>query len=745
MLFSRLLEESVKSSLEKKSDPGMTFESTGIDYLMVDEVHMYKNLHTESSITGAAILGSQQATDLHLKLEYLRSRHGKRVATGATATPLSNSVTEAYVMQRFLRPDLLEAAGVTSFDGWAATFAEPVTEMEMEMGPAGGFRMNTRLSRFKNVPEMLRMWHVFADVKTAEDLNLPTPEIAQRSSDGQRQPEIVIIQPTKEISDYIAQIGERAELIASRSVEPDKDNMLLVSTDGRKAALDIRLVEPEMQPTGPAKLDAVAAQVLHQWEQSKNNSYLDDVTREQSPIRGGLQLVFCDLSTPNPTRFNAYDELKHQLVEAGMPADSIRYMHEAKNDTQKARLFAAARAGHVAVLIGSTGKMGVGTNVQTRLTAMHHVDCPWRPSDLEQRDGRGIRQGNQNAEVGIFRYVVERSFDAYSWQTITRKATFINQVMKGKLDSREIEEIGDSAMSAAEVKAIASGNPLLLDKANADAALQKLRRQETAYRRSQTALVFSKETATRAIADGESVVVQLRGAIERTTDVVGERFTMQIGDRTYTSRSDAGAAIVNWAHENGVHYLSPRSSHSLELGTIAGHRVQIVARTPQSLLAQQGVDLELSFASVPRTESRISREEFMQGGVGIIRQLENKTTSLDRVLRRAEQSLEDARRTVEEADSRLGQPFPRNAELEATILNVADIDRRMAAALDSTVSTTGSGSSQQMPRGIDAVRLVRGESAVPATEAVKQHPDTSGSSRSTHQVSTPERFQGRGD
>ena len=211
---------------------------------------------------------------------------------------------------------------------------------------------------------------------------------------------------------------------------------------------------------------------------------------------------------------------------------------------------------------------------------MHHVDCPWRPSDLEQRDGRGIRQGNQNAEVGIFRYVVERSFDAYSWQTITRKATFINQVMKGKLDSREIEDIGDSAMSAAEVKAIASGNPLLLDKANADAALQKLRRQETAYRRSQTALVFSKETATRAIADGESVVVQLRGAIERTADVSGESFTMQIGDRTYTSRSDAGAAIVNWAHENGVHYLSPRSSHSLELGTIAGHRVQIVARTP---------------------------------------------------------------------------------------------------------------------------------------------------------------------
>ncbi len=238
--------------------------------------------------------------------------------------------------------------------------------------------------------------------------------------------------------------------------------MLTISTDGRKAALDIRMIVPR-DPSGPTKVDLAADSIHRVWEQTKDNTYLDPTTGQESPVRGALQLVFSDIGTPHPERWNAYDELRAQLVARGMPAEAIRYMHEAKTDVDKARLFAAARAGHVAVLMGSTEKMGVGTNVQNRAVALYHLDCPWRPSDIAQREGRILRQGNQNAEVGIVRFVTERSFDSYMWQGVERKATFIGQLMRGRLDTREIEEIDSSALSAAEAKAISSGNPLLLE------------------------------------------------------------------------------------------------------------------------------------------------------------------------------------------------------------------------------------------------------------------------------------------
>ncbi len=356
------LEEKHKKLVDKPSDPGLTFERTGIDYVVVDEAHMYKNLATDSNIQDARIDGSQKATDLHMKLEYLRSAGGARVATMATATPLSNSITEAFVMQRYLRPDQLASAGITAFDSWAATFGETVAALEM--GPSGNFRMKTRFAKFQNVPEMLRMWHVFADVKTAEDLKLPVPLIAARRSDGTRQPETITIPPTPEVKQYVKDIVRRAEAIERKDVPPEEDNMLMVSTDGRKAALDIRLVDPAEIPTGTVKLDAVADEVAQEWQATKDTTYLDVTTKEPSPIPGGLQLVFSDLGTPNRDRWNAYDDLKQKLIERGMPADSIRFIHEARNDTEKARMFAAARAGHIAVLVGSTQKMGVGTNVQ---------------------------------------------------------------------------------------------------------------------------------------------------------------------------------------------------------------------------------------------------------------------------------------------------------------------------------------------------------------------------------------------
>ena len=635
-----------------------------------------KTYTTVSNIQDAAIEGSQQASDLHMKLEYLRDRHGDRVATVATATPLANSITEAYVMQRYLRPDLLEKAGITSFDGWAATFGSQVTEMEM--GPAGGFRQKTRFARFQNVPEMLRMWHVAADVKTAEDLKLPVPEIAPRPSDGKREVETIVLQPTPELEEYISAIADRAEAVASRQVSSNEDNMLLISTDGRKAALDLRLVDEGSVQTGPVKLDAVASRILHHWEETRGREYRDQ-TGGTSPIRGSLQLVFSDLGTPNDRRWDAYNELKVKLIQGGMPADAIRFIHEARDDNAKGRLFEAARSGHVAVLIGSTAKMGVGTNVQNRLVAMHHVDCPWRPADLEQRDGRGIRQGNQNAEVAIYRYVVERSFDAYSWQTVGRKATFIAQVMRGKLDSREIEDIGDTAMSAAEAKALASGNPLVLEKANADSEYQKLRRQETAFHRAQSAVKHTRSGALHTIESGEQQIRQLHEAVARTSDVAGDAFRMTVGSTTYDTRPDAAAAVAAWARQNEAAFYRA-NGEPLRLGHIGGHDVTVSLERTVGVQQRVEIMARVALEGVPLSGNRVPVDELRNAGVGFVRTLENKTLAIPRHIETVEQSITKARAVIVDADASLAKPFAHGDALRAAAARVTEVDAALAAS-----------------------------------------------------------------
>ena len=474
-------EERLKAKLDSAKDPGITFEATGIDYLTIDEAHGYKNLRTASNISDAAIDGSQRASDLDMKIGYLRRRNGKRVVTFATATPIANSVTEAYVMQRYLRPDLLQDAGISVFDSWAATFGQVVTQVEL--APEGGdnFRIKSRFARFANTPEMLRMLHVAADIKTAEDLNLPVPEITARE-DGRRVPEVVTVEPSEALLDYVAQLGDRAEKVRSRAIGPDEDNMLKISGDGRRAALDLRLVGLEQETPGKA---AVAAErIAAIWRDHSDREYRAP-DGSAYPVRGSLQLVFCDLGTPGPG-WNVYEDLRQQLVARGLPRKSVRFIHEAKSDRDKAQLFAACRAGRVAVLVGSTEKMGVGTNVQDRAIALHHLDAPWRPADVAQREGRVLRQGNLNPEIQIMRYCTARSFDGYSWQTLERKATFIGQVMHGRLDSREISDIGDTALSFSEVKALATGNPLLMDKAEADSSLTRLQRAERAWLRTRT-------------------------------------------------------------------------------------------------------------------------------------------------------------------------------------------------------------------------------------------------------------------
>jgi N12 class adenine-specific DNA methylase len=667
------LENKLKNRTDLDRDRGVCFEDTGLDYVIVDEMHMYKNLATESNIRDAAIDGSERATDLHMKLDYLRAQGHQRVVTGATATPISNSVTEAYVMQRYLRPDLLDKAGIGAFDAWAATFGQTVTQMEMAPTGNNTFRMKTRFAKFSNVPEMLKLWSIFADVKTADDLKLPTPDLAERD-DGTRAPSTVVVQPTVELEQYIEYLGSRAEKVQAKQVTPKEDNMLAISTDGRKAALDIRMIVPN-QPSGPTKID-VAADAIHRvWERTRDGEYLDVITGQPSPVRGALQLVFSDIGTPNPERWNAYDELHAQLVLRGMPGESIRFMHEAKTDADKARLFAAARAGHIAVLIGSTGKMGVGTNVQSRAVALYHLDCPWRPSDIAQREGRILRQGNQNPEVAIVRLVTERSFDSYMWQGVERKAMFIAQLMRGSLDTREIEEIDSAALSAAEAKAISSGNPLLLEHSTIQNEVTRLHRLERAHQRNESMLQHTRDRANGDARRAQADIDGLQAAIPRVQDTRGDNFRISLHGRTYDARRDAAHALATWAHNSELKWAPTYSTRDYGvIGQISNFDLRLSAHPMLGTLM-----IEIALDGVPRGEFTISREQLLDGDVGLIQRIENRVAGIPTLLEQARGDLADAEDTIAQTTARIGQPFKHASTLADAEADLARVEEQLAA------------------------------------------------------------------
>jgi hypothetical protein len=543
----RTRENRLRELSDLDSDPAVSFLATGIDHTTIDEAHLYKNLATESNIPDAKIAGSKRATDLHMKLEYLRSREGDRVATFATATPIANTITEAYVMQRYLRPDLLEDATIHHFDQWAATFGERVTALEMAPTGGGNYRIKTRFAKFRNVPEMLTMWQVFADVKTAEDLDLPRPSVGFTTPDGEHieGSRTVVIPTPPEMQAYLLHLAARAERLSGGGVDPRDDNMLKITGDGRRAALDMRLIDGTILE-GRCKLEYAADEIGAIHRANADRVYLIPGTDIESSLPGALQIVFCDLSTPKKEAWNAYDELRRLLAARGIPAEKVRFIHEAKNDSEKARLFEACRTGKVSVIIGSTEKMGVGTNIQARAVALHHLDCPWRPADLEQRDGRALRQGNQNAEIQIIRYVVEQTFDAYNWQTVERKAKFIGQITRGKLNVREIDDISDNAMSFAEVKALASGDPLILDHATAMAELQQLQRSRRAWERNQSQLRFQHQSLKASIQAAYDEIDRVRGLVATvaTFDANAPEFNFR-GIKT-TDRYEASRLIRSW-------------------------------------------------------------------------------------------------------------------------------------------------------------------------------------------------------
>ena len=467
----------LKSQMDSISrDDSYTFEQMGVDYIFVDEAHLYKNLATISSSSELSIVGSQRATDLEMKLHYLRKSkdrdHSPRVATFATATPVANSPTEAYVMMRYLAGDALSNAQILHFDDFAATFTEKVSVMELS--PTGTeYRMKERIAKFRNLPELHMMFSEFMDYISPEEIKIPAPSVRGGGINT------INIPGDESLRRYTLQLGERAKAVKERQVPPEEDNFLKITSDGRKAALDLRLVGRRYADPTNSKVKTAAKEIYTRYIANKDNIY-NDIDGRPHPRPGALQMVFCDQSTPHEDNsWNVYDSLRDELVRLGMPQSSIRFIHEAKSDEERARLFQSARSGAISVLIGSTGKMGTGVNVQQRAIAVHHMDAPWRPDELTQRNGRVVRQGNQNKEVDVIVYVNEGSFDVFLWQTLARKKNFIDQVLTS--NAREVEDESTDAISYAQVKALATGNPLHIRKAELDSQIAKLERRHRTF------------------------------------------------------------------------------------------------------------------------------------------------------------------------------------------------------------------------------------------------------------------------
>lgn len=541
-----------------KRDDVVTFEELGADSLMVDEAHNFKNLMTVTkmhNIAGISTTESQKASDLFMKCQYLDEITGARGVTFATGTPISNSMTELYTMQRYLQQYTLERNGLANFDSWAATFGETVTAVEL--APEGtGYRTKTRFARFFNLPELMAMFKECADIQTADMLKLPVPALVGG------KPTNIQLKPSETQKQMVAELGERADKIRNKMVKPYEDNMLKITNDGRKLALDQRLIDPDLPDDPDSKVNICVDKIFEIWEQTM-------------PQRSA-QLVFCDLSTPKAGVFNVYDDMKAKLIERGIPETEIAFIHEANTDARKTELFGKVRSGAVRVLMGSTAKMGAGTNVQKRLIALHHLDVPWRPSDIEQREGRILRQGNENKEVYVFRYVTEGTFDAYSWQLIENKQKFIGQIMTSKSPARSCDDMDEAALSYAEVKALAAGNPLIKEKMDLDVQLTRLKTLKAAHDsqryelENKIAIGFPaeirkcKEQIENATVDAATVkehsVVDADGK-----DV----FCIQLEKKVYYEKEPAGKALL------GLLGLSLNNEKPVPIGYFKGMELQI--------------------------------------------------------------------------------------------------------------------------------------------------------------------------
>ena len=645
--------KSVEAKLEKLNDQSrkddvVTFEELGVDRLFVDEAHYYKNLAAFSkmrNVGGISQTEAQKSSDLYMKCRYLDELTGGRGVVFATGTPISNTMVEMYTMQKYLQYHTLEEHGLLHFDSWASTFGETVTAIEL--APEGtGYRAKTRFSRFYNLPELMSMFKEVADIQTADMLNLPVPKANYHN---------IVLKPSEHQKQMVAALSKRAEKVRNKMVDPSVDNMLRITNDGRKLALDQRMMNPMLPTSETGKVSACAENVYVIWQRTAANH--------------STQMVFCDLSTPkNNGQFNVYDALRDMLTDMGIPANEIAYIHNAKTESQKKELFGKVRSGQVRVLIGSTQKMGAGTNVQQRLIALHHLDCPWRPADLQQREGRIIRQGNENDEVDIYTYVTENTFDSYLYQMVEGKQKFIGQIMTSKSPIRSAEDIDETALSYAEIKALCTGNPLIKERMDLDIDVQRLRLLKANFLSQKYALedkiakYLPQEIREheQSIAGYEADMAHLA---ENTCPDADGFSPMVIENKGYTSKKAAGSAILEACQA-------------------------MTSPDPVPLGAYRGFAMVVRFDSFSR-EYRVTLSNQMSYTVslgtdlyGNIARLDNALAGIKAKRDAAREELENAKQQFATAQEQVNRPFPQEDELRTKSarldeLNIAlNLDKR---------------------------------------------------------------------
>lgn len=624
-------QKSIQNKLDKlnsqdRKDDVITFEELGVDRLFVDEAHYYKNLYLYTkmrNVGGIAQTEAQKSSDLFMKCRYLDELTGNRGVIFATGTPISNSMVELYTMQRYLQYDKLLDNHLQHFDSWASTFGETVTAIEL--APEGtGYRSKTRFAKFYNLPELMSLFKEVADIQTADTLNLPVPKTNYNN---------VVIKPSEMQLELVESFGERAEKVRNKMVESNVDNMLKITNDGRKLALDQRLINEMLPDYETNKVSVCADNIYKIWKENKEQKL--------------TQLVFCDMSTPhNDGTFNVYDDIKTKLINKGIPENEIEFIHNAGTEVKRKELFAKVRNGQVRVLIGSTPKMGAGTNCQDKLIALHDLDCPWRPSDLTQRSGRIRRQGNQNKEVYIYRYVTEKTFDAYLYQIVENKQKFISQIMTSKTPLRTAEDIDEVALSYAEIKALAAGNPLIIEKTDLDAQVSKLQ----LLKQSHLSEIYDLEDKVR-----KTYPNQIKG-LENTIsgyekDIVvrdnnkKDIFEMTINGIKYNERAEAGEKIVEECRKM-------RSPNPVEIGEFCGFKIEI---SFNSFSREFIVDLK----------SNLSHPTLLgESNSGNVIRIENLLSNLEIKLEGKKTELENVKIQYENAKNEIKRPFPREEELQ---------------------------------------------------------------------------------
>lgn len=658
--------EKSKKSLEAKlkklndqsrKDDVVTFEELGVDRLFIDEADMFKNLYLYTkmrNVGGIAQTEALKASDLYMKCRYLDELTGNKGVVFATGTPVSNSMAEMYTMQRYLQYDTLESLELTHFDSWAAQFGETVTSMELK--PEGkGFQQKTRFANFYNLPELMSVFKEVADIQTADMLNLPVPKANY---------ETVVCKPSEMQKDMVSSLADRADAVRSGAVDPSVDNMLLITNDGRKLALDQRLLNPMLPDFEGSKVNVCAGNIYRIWEDTKEQRL--------------TQLVFCDLSTPGKNRpvemeekeegtfamtdfQNVYDDLRNKLIARGIPEEEIAFVHDATNEAQKKELFAKVRRGKIRVLLGSTFKMGAGTNVQDKLIALHDLDCPWRPRDLEQRSGRIIRQGNQNPEVQIYRYVTEGTFDSYLYQMVENKQRFISQVFTSKSPARVMQEIDDAVLSYNEIKALATGNPLIIEHANLETEVNKLKMLNAShlsqkYELEDKILKYYPQEINRLNEriTGYSADIDRR---EEHTPAKKEDFPpMKIHGTIYTEKAEAGKALIEACK-------------------------QLTNSDPVSIGSYRGFEMQLFYEAFSK-EYRVALKGQLTHIASLGTDIHGNITRLDNVLNALEDRLQEHRDRLENTQMQMdaaktdaAKPFPREQELQEKSKRLAELTK----------------------------------------------------------------------